>query len=117
VRIGVACAAELLARLPGPASPGWPDGEPFTRALSHGSMSVEIFAPRGNDPQTPHEQDELYFIQAGSAVFVAEGRRHAAATGTVLFVPARLEHHFEELSPDFAAWVVFWGPEGGEEAR
>ena len=30
------------------------------------------------------------------------------------FVPARVDHRFEEFTPDFAAWVVFWGPRGGE---
>jgi hypothetical protein len=29
-------------------------------------------------------------------------------------VPARVAHRFEEFTPDFATWVVFWGPPGGE---
>jgi mannose-6-phosphate isomerase-like protein (cupin superfamily) len=106
--------AELIARLPGKASPGWPDGEPFTLALAHGTMSVEIYAPRGTDPQTPHAQDELYIVQAGRAVLLLDGARHAADAGTVLFVPAGAEHRFLELSAEFVAWVVFWGPAGGE---
>jgi hypothetical protein len=32
----------------------------------------------------------------------------------VLFVAAGVPHRFEEFSRDFAAWVVFWGPKGGE---
>jgi hypothetical protein len=32
----------------------------------------------------------------------------------VLFVPADVEHRFEEFSDDLALWVVFYGPEGGE---
>jgi len=113
-RVLTARAAALLARLPGPRTPAWPKGEPFALALAHGSMSVEIFAPRGSDPQTPHAQDELYLVHAGHAVLVVDGARHPAAHGEVLFVPARMEHHFEEISEDFAAWAVFWGPEGGE---
>ncbi len=34
--------------------------------------------------------------------------------GDALFVPAGAVHRFEEFSEDFAAWVVFYGPEGGE---
>ena len=109
-------AAALLARLPGPPSPGWPDGETFCRALAHGSMSVEIYAPVGTDPQTPHEQDELYIVHAGRAVFALGGERHAVVPGTVFFVPAGVEHRFVEFTPDFSAWVVFWGPVGGEAA-
>lgn len=109
-----ATAAELLARLPGPKSPGWPDGETFTRALAHGSMSVEIYAPVGTDPQQPHDQDELYLVHTGSAVFELEGERHDVAAGTVFFVPAGARHRFLTFTRDFAAWVVFWGRKGGE---
>ncbi len=109
-----ATAGELLARLPGPRTREWPDGETFTVALAHGSMSVEIYAPVGTDPQTPHEQDELYIVHAGTAVFLMDGKRERVSAATVLFVPARVEHRFVEFSADFSAWVVFWGPPGGE---
>ena len=107
-------AAELLAQLPRPASAEWPAGEFFIEALRHGTMSVEIYAPRGNDPQFPHEQDELYFVHAGTANFVLLEETTTVGPGTVLFVPARCAHHFENMSSEFAAWVVFWGPSGGE---
>lgn len=106
--------ADLLPQLPRAPSPQWPDGEPFVVALAHGSMSVEVYAPRGHDPQTPHEQDELYFIHSGQGEFVLDGVRHPFAPGTVFFVPARVEHRFENFTADFATWVVFWGPQGGE---
>jgi mannose-6-phosphate isomerase-like protein (cupin superfamily) len=35
-------------------------------------------------------------------------------SGDLLFVPAGETHRFEEFSDDFAAWVIFYGPEGGE---
>jgi len=107
-------AAELLARLPGPVSADWPAGQRFTQGLAHGSMSVELYAPVGADPQTPHRQDELYFVISGSAELVADGTRLPAAPGAVFFVPAGVTHRFEDFSADFATWVVFWGPEGGE---
>jgi len=109
-----ASLGSLLARLPGPSSEKWPDGEPSTVALGHGTMSVEVFAPRGQDQQTPHSQDELYFIMSGSADFIREGRRSQVALGDALFVPANERHHFENISNDFLSWVVFWGPNGGE---
>ena len=110
-------AVDLLAQLPGKPSPGWPDGETFIRALAHGSMSVEIYAPVGTDPQTPHEQDELYLVHSGRATFEMDGERHEVVPGTVFFVAAGAPHRFVEFSRDFAAWVVFWGPNGGEAAR
>jgi mannose-6-phosphate isomerase-like protein (cupin superfamily) len=109
-----ASAAQLLQRLPGPASAQWPEGERFVQAFAHGSMSVEIYAPVGSDPQTPHAQDELYFIHAGSGTFVSAGVEHQFAPGDCFFVAAGVEHRFTRFTPDFATWVVFWGPDGGE---
>ena len=112
--MNLARACELLNRLPGPASTKWPHGERFTAALANGSMSVELYAPRGTDPQTPHTQDELYFVHAGHATFTLEGERITCAAGDALFVPAGAEHRFTDFSDNFATWVVFWGPQGGE---
>jgi hypothetical protein len=53
-----ASAEELLKLLPGPATDKWPEGLPFTQALAHGTMSVELFRPIGADHQQPHEQDD-----------------------------------------------------------
>lgn len=107
---------DLMARLPGPRSLRWPDGERFVEALRHGSMLVEWYAPIGMDPQTPHAQDELYFVQSGTAVFDHDGDRMPVAAGDCLFVAAGVPHRFLELSPDFGTWVVFWGPSGGERS-
>jgi mannose-6-phosphate isomerase-like protein (cupin superfamily) len=109
-----ATVAELMRRLPGPVTAQWPQGERFAEAFRHGSMSVELYAPVGNDPQAPHAQDELYFIHAGSGTFVLDGVSHAFEPGDCFFVAAGVEHRFTHFTPGFATWVVFWGPDGGE---
>jgi mannose-6-phosphate isomerase-like protein (cupin superfamily) len=107
-------ASTLLQRLPGPVSTQWPDGQRFIEAMRHGSMSVEIYAPIGVDPQTPHDQDELYFVQTGRGTLRIGHEVHAFEAGDCLFVAAGVEHRFEAFTPDFSTWVVFWGPKGGE---
>ncbi len=107
-------ASDLRALLPGKVSAQWPLGERFVQGLRHGSMSVEFYAPVDVDPQTPHSQDELYFIHSGTGVLMIAGEAHAFAPGTCLLVAAGVEHRFENFSPDFSTWVVFWGPAGGE---
>ena len=109
-----ATPAEVLSRIPGPVTARWPQGERFAGALEHGTMTVEYYAPVGHDPQTPHEQDELYFIHQGTGVLTVDGVPHAFAPGDCLFVPAGVEHRFTVFSEGFATWVVFWGPKGGE---
>ncbi|HEX9648427.1 MAG TPA: cupin domain-containing protein [Alphaproteobacteria bacterium] len=99
--------AEALA-LPVPA------GRRSALALAHGTMSVRFYAPAGRDEQTPHDQDEIYVVARGRGRFLRAGDRVPFAPGTVLFVPAGVEHRFEDFTDDFATWVVFWGPDGGE---
>jgi mannose-6-phosphate isomerase-like protein (cupin superfamily) len=109
-------AKEILARIPGAPSKEWPAGERYATALAHGSMSVGLYAPIGSDPQTPHSQDEVYIVRTGDAEFVISADRQPCAPGDVLFVAAGVEHRFESLSTNFSAWVVFWGPNGGEKS-
>ena len=99
---------EAIAKLPRP------DGKRFANMLHHGTLDVEIYAPRGADPQQPHSRDELYVVMAGRGTFVDGDERYPFAPGDVLFVPARRVHRFEQFTDDLAVWVMFWGPEGGE---
>ena len=82
--------------------------------LRHGSMRVLLYAPKGVDTQTPHKQDELYVIQSGAGVFDKGGEKRLFGPGDVIFVEALADHRFEDFTDDFAAWAIFWGPEGGE---
>lgn len=110
----------LLAALPQPAQGAYPNGTPFVQALAHGSLSVELFAPAtsqlGRDIQQPHAQDELYVVQRGTSDFWRDGQTTAVGPGDILFVPAGAPHRFENFSPDFVTWVVFYGPPRGETA-
>ena len=104
----------LLAGVHKTPTQAYAQGAPFVEAMRHGTMSVEIYAPKGVDLQRPHAQDELYIIQSGQGVFLCGDVTTPFSTGTVLFVPAGKDHRFVEFSEDFLTWVVFWGPEGGE---
>lgn len=100
--------AEALARLPGAK------GERFAEVFKHGTLSVEIYAPRGSDPQKPHRRDEVYVVVEGRGEFISGASRAPFGPGDFLFVPAGVEHRFENFTDDLAVWVIFYGPEGGE---
>lgn len=94
-----------------------PDDPAMSRvhyALRHGSMKFGLYAPRGIDDQSPHKQDELYIIVSGSGRFVKNGDDQPFQPNDVIFVEAGADHRFVDFTDDFATWVVFWGPEGGE---
>ena len=99
-----------LGFLPGP------DGERFAAVFRHGSLEVEVYVPQGYDGQTPHTRDEVYIVVSGTGTFMRDGERVSFKPGGFLFVPAGMDHRFEEFTDDFVTWVLFYGPEGGESA-
>jgi mannose-6-phosphate isomerase-like protein (cupin superfamily) len=78
-------------------------------------MSVELYKPVGEDFQQPHTKDELYIIVSGTGDFICEEEKTSFQPGDVLFVPAGATHRFERFGEDFSTWVIFYGPEGGEQ--
>ncbi|MCB1749938.1 MAG: cupin domain-containing protein [Gammaproteobacteria bacterium] len=90
------------------------EGARYKALFGHGSLEVGVYRPPGIDPQQPHTRDELYVVIAGRGQFVNGDTRRPFEPGEVLFVAAGVEHRFEDFTPDFAAWVFFYGPAGGE---
>lgn len=103
-----ASLAQALAKGP-PAA-----GRLAVTVFEHGSLEVEIYAPVGRDPQKPHDRDEVYVVARGTGTFFDGEGRIRVGPGAFLFVAAGREHRFEDFSADFAAWVLFYGPKGGE---
>jgi len=101
---------DALAKLP------TPEGKRFVAMFEYGTLLLELYAPRGSDPQKPHTRDELYVVVAGNGTFVCDGVRTTFECGDALFAPAGAVHRFEDFSDDLAVWVMFYGPEGGEAA-
>lgn len=101
LRIALSDAEQALSALP----------QPFAVLFQRGDVSVELFAPRGSDTQSPHARDELYIVASGSGVFMRAGERTEFRAGDLLFVPAHVEHRFEQFTADFSTWVIFFGPE------
>jgi mannose-6-phosphate isomerase-like protein (cupin superfamily) len=99
---------EFLRKLPLPANDKWKDGvwdiEPFEKD----GVKLVFFAPRGVDYQTLHDEDEFYFIVRGSGRLVIGEENFECTAGDAFFVAARVPHHFEKFSDDFATWAVFF---------
>lgn len=106
-----ATIADMLRRLP------TPEGRRSDTAFTHGSMEIKLYAPRGHDPQQPHDRDEVYVVMYGSGIFINGDQRQAFGPGDLLFVPADVVHRFEDFTDDLVIWVVFYGPRGGERPR
>src|SRR6185295_11976299 len=100
--------SDAISRLPAP------DGKRFATIFEHGTLLVEIYAPRGVDPQQPHTRDEIYFVASGTGEYVCGDIRQTFGPTDILFAAAGSVDRFENFSGDLTLWVMFYGPEGGE---
>ena len=83
--------------------------------FTHATLSVEVYKPKKEDLQNTHEKDEVYIVISGEGDFYLDGTSKKFQKGDFLFVPAGVEHRFENFSEDFSTWVFFYGPKGGEQ--
>jgi mannose-6-phosphate isomerase-like protein (cupin superfamily) len=104
-RVALSEAMDQISRMDGPR---------FATLFRHGSLQVEIYAPRVRDDQTPHTRDEVYVVVWGEGFFVCGDTRERFGPGDFLFAPAGMVHRFEEFTDDLTVWVLFYGPVGGE---
>ncbi|MGC4772251.1 cupin domain-containing protein [Micromonospora sp. DT44] len=79
------------------------------------SVGTYCIPAGGLDDQSPHTEDEIYVVTAGRARIVTPDGAAEVAPGSVIFVPAGEEHHFDEVTEDLALLVVF-GPAYGSRA-
>jgi mannose-6-phosphate isomerase-like protein (cupin superfamily) len=85
------------------------DDETYKRLIEKTDFDVGMYRPNETDDQTPHERDEVYVVATGTGEFVCAGERQAFVAGDLFYVPAGIEHRFENYSGDFSTWVVFIG--------
>lgn len=84
-------------------------GEPWLEFFHVTSLRAGLYVlpPGGWDHQTPHEEDELYFVTAGRAAFESGDRRQPVAAGSIIFVPAHQAHRFTDIEEELRVLVVF----------
>jgi mannose-6-phosphate isomerase-like protein (cupin superfamily) len=76
-----------------------------------GDLEVRFAARPTYVPQVLHQRDELYIVAAGTGRYRVEDKVTPVGAGDLLFAPAHVAHGFEDISEDFAVWVVFYGPQ------
>ncbi len=93
-------------------------GEPWLEFLRVPELSMGLYtlAAGSDDPQTPHAEDEVYYVVSGRAVLRTEGRDQAVRAGSVVFVAADAEHRFHSIEEDLTALVFFAPAESSGEA-
>jgi quercetin dioxygenase-like cupin family protein len=84
-------------------------GERWVQFLDRSTLFMGLYRlPKGaEDGQSPHGQDEVYYVAKGRGVLEVDGERAAAAPGAILFVAAGAEHRFVDIEEDLELVVFF----------
>ncbi len=77
------------------------------------SAGVYVLAAGSADRQSPHQQDELYYVVRGKARMRAGHHDQSVTRGTLIFVPAHLEHQFYDIEEEITV-LVFFAPAESE---
>ena len=87
--------------------------ERYHEFLRRDSMSAGLYVVRAreNDPQTPHNQDELYYVVSGVGRIRVGTQDRPVGAGSIVFVEAGIEHRFHSITRDLTVLVVFAPPE------
>ncbi len=75
------------------------------------AAGVLVLAPGEDDPQGPHDSDEVYFVVRGDGFLEIDGRDHGVSAGMAFFVAAGAPHSFHGNSEELVA-VYFFGGRG-----
>ncbi|MGK0261014.1 MAG: mannose-6-phosphate isomerase-like protein (cupin superfamily) [Candidatus Azotimanducaceae bacterium] len=81
----------------------------FTEFLNVDSMHCGLyFLPKGSkDMQSPHDEDEMYYVFQGSAKMRVANQEKVVKPGMLLYVKAAEEHSFFEIEEDMILLVIF----------
>jgi mannose-6-phosphate isomerase-like protein (cupin superfamily) len=73
------------------------------------SVGLYVLPAGASDPQSPHTEDEVYYVIAGRAQVRVGEENRAVETGSVVFVGADVEHRFHSIEEELVLLVAF-GP-------
>lgn len=86
---------------------------PYLEFMRVESMSGYIYElPAGaTDEQTPHDQDEIYYVVKGRSDLTVDGETVAIKPGDILYVKKFAKHLFSNITEDLSLLVVFAPPD------
>jgi mannose-6-phosphate isomerase-like protein (cupin superfamily) len=91
--------------------------KPYLEFLRVPPMSAGIYAlPKdGQDLQSPHQEDEIYYVIRGRSRMRVGTEHREVSAGMIIFVEARKEHRFYDIEEDLLVLVIFAPAENGDE--
>jgi mannose-6-phosphate isomerase-like protein (cupin superfamily) len=84
-------------------------GELYLEFLRRDSMSCGLYVlePGADDPQEPHQEDEVYVVLEGRAQLMVAGQDHPVGPGSLLVVARTVPHRFHDITERLSVLVFF----------
>ncbi len=79
------------------------------------SAGIYVIEAGGTDPQSPHTEDELYYVISGRAIVSVGAETRPVIPGSLIFVAAGVPHRFHDIAERLELLVAF-GPAEGDRS-
>ena len=73
------------------------------------SMGLYVLPAGGVDPQSPHTEDEVYYVVSGKAQIKVADEDRAVQAGSIVYVAKNVEHRFHSIEEELIV-IVFFAP-------
>jgi mannose-6-phosphate isomerase-like protein (cupin superfamily) len=71
------------------------------------SMGLYVLPAGGTDGQSPHTEDEVYYVVSGKAQIRVGDENRAVQAGSVIYVAKNVEHRFHSIEEELTVLVFF----------
>ena len=73
------------------------------------SMGLYVLPAGGTDPQSPHTEDEVYYVVSGQAQILVANENRDVQAGSIVYVEKNVAHRFHSIEQDLTV-IVFFAP-------
>lgn len=71
------------------------------------SVGLYVLPAGGTDPQSPHTEDEVYYVVSGRAQILVAEENQKVQAGSIVYVAKNVAHRFHSIEEDLTALVFF----------
>src|SRR5262245_43466781 len=71
------------------------------------SMGLYVLPAGGTDPQSPHTEDEVYYVVSGRAKILVAEENHEVRAGSIIYVAKNIAHRFHSIEEELTVLVFF----------
>ena len=84
-------------------------GELYLQFISEKNLSVGLYQLKAGepDPQTPHREDEVYYVLRGRATMRVGTEKQDVQRGSIIYVRAGIDHKFNDIKEDLEVLAFF----------